>query len=176
MIDAGGVLQQDLDRENISYGGSIQLYDLEIKSGTRALASDGSPLQSISIQPSTGDLVPPKGETILCAVEFGPTGATFSEPMTMIFQYDATQLPQGISASSLSLVSYDYLQNKWVPCDYLLDTQNHRITSEISHFSTYAIMGQNGGSLIGLGWGMAGIIIMAEMAVGAVVIYFLVRR
>jgi hypothetical protein len=175
MIDGSGVLQQDLREEDIRCGGNIPIYDLEIKSGTRALDNDGSPLQSISIQPSTGQLAPPAGETIIWAVEFGPAGATFSEPMVITLQYDAAQLPQGINAASLALVYYDSLQNAWVHCDYTLDTHNHRITGDISHFSTYAIIGKNGGGVIGLGWSMAGIVITLEFALG-VVIYFLLRR
>jgi hypothetical protein len=167
-MDGGGVLLTNMQKMNVLYGGNVPIYDMEIPSGTRALKADGSPLDMITMQPAT-QLLAPDGKTIVSSIQFGPSGATFSQPIAITFQYDTSQLPQGINMNNLSVQYYDSAKNKWEPSEYTVDADNHRIVALISHFSTYAVLG--GSTIKGFGWSIAGTIIILELLVGVAFIY-----
>lgn len=174
-MDTSGILHDDFNETNISLGGKNEIVSLEINSGTRLVASDGSPVESISIQPNNILPEPPTGETVISGVEFGPTGTTFSSPITVVFGYDTTQVPKNTEAKNLSIEYFDTQANKWVMCDYTVDTQNHQITANISHFSLYAILLKNTGG-VGVGWSTAGIVIAGELLAGLLLTFLLMNR
>ena len=175
-MDTGGTLQSDFLQGNIRYSGNNQIISLNIKNGTRIVAIDGSPVADISIQPATNVPAAPAGQNIVSALEFGPTGATFSFPMNVIYGYDQTQVPQNIKASGLTLLYFDSQTNKWVKADYTVDILNHQITANISHFSLYAVMSSGSPGFMGVGWSLAGTIIILELLIGGLVMYYFVRR
>ena len=148
------MLQTDFEGGNIRYSGNNQIISLDIKSGTRIVANDGSPVESVSIQPGTNVPPAPSGQNIISAVEFGPTGSVFSSPIVVVFGYDPTQVPQGINVDGLTLVYFDNQTSKWINCDYTVDTQNHQITANISHFSLYAVMVSGSAPFLGTGWSL----------------------
>jgi len=161
---------------NIRYAGNNQIISMDILSGTRIVANDGTAVESLTIQPGTNVPPPPTGKTIVSAVEFGPTGTTFSNPMTVIFGYDATQVPKGVGVSGLALNWYNNDTGKWVSCDYTVDVVNHQITGNISHFSLYAVIANSSSGLMGMGWSLAGLIIVIELVFGGTIVYFLLQR
>jgi hypothetical protein len=175
-MDTSGVLHDDFEQYNIRYSGNNQIVNLEINSGTRVVASDGSPVESISIQSGTNVPQPPSGESIVSAVEFGPSGTLFSSPITVVFGYDPTLMPKNVKAGSLALEWYDTETNKWENCDYSIDILNYQITANISHFSLYAVMVKESSGFAGLGWSWAGIIIIGEVILGFLLIYYFLRR
>jgi hypothetical protein len=174
-MDTSGILHDDFKQGNISLGGNNQIISLEINNGTRLAASDGSPVESISVQPDNIIPLPPTGETVISGVEFGPTGATFSSPIIVVFGYDTTQVPKGTAAKNLSVKYFDTQANKWINCDYTVDTQNHQITANLSHFSQYAILMKNVSGM-GVGWSTAGMVIAGEILAGLLLTFFLLSR
>jgi hypothetical protein len=175
-MDTGGMLQTDFTQGNIRYSGNNQIVSLLIKSGTRVVAIDGSPVAEITVQSGSNVPSAPSGQNIVSAVEFGPTGATFSSPITVVYGYDPTMVSQNVKASGLALQYFDSQTNKWVKADYTVDTQNHQITANLSHFSLYAVIASNSTSFMGVGWSLAGIIIVLEMVMGGLVIFYFLRR
>jgi len=121
------MLQTDFLQGNIRYSGNNQIVSLSIKNGTRVVNSDGSPVTNITIQAGANVPAAPAGENIVSAVELGPTGATFSSPIAVVYQYDAAQVPHNINASGLALEYFDIQANKWVNADYSVDIQNHQL-------------------------------------------------
>jgi len=175
-MDTGGMLQTDFLQGNIRYSGNNQIVSIDIINGTRIIASDGSPVSNISIQAGANVPLAPNGQKILSAVDFEPGGTTFSSPIIVVFGYDPTMVPRNISANGLALQYFDNVTNKWVKADYTVDTQNHQITANLSHFSLYAVMGSTNAGFMGVGWNLAGIIIILEMLLGGLAIYYFLRR
>ena len=176
-MDESGVLQTDFEQYDIRYNAGNNIIDsLIIKNGTRVVANDGSPVESISIQPGTDVPQAAAGESIISAVQFGPSGTVFSTPMVVVFGYDRSQLPKNAKAGSLALQWYDTETSKWENCDYTVNTQNNQITANISHFSLYAITVANGTGLTGMGLSPIWIIVIAELLLGLLAIYYFVRR
>ncbi len=175
-IGPGGILQENVRYRDINIGGKIRVADLAIKSGTRALSINGEPLEAVNVIQSLSPVAPPSGSVIVNAFEFEPSGATFSIPLDIIIEYDPSQIPDTAREDSLLLAYYDVQEGKWVDCDYILDTVNHRINVKISHFSLYAILGRENAGVLGIGWSLAGTIILAEIILAGLAIYLISRR
>lgn len=174
-MDISGMLHADFIQGNIPYSGNNEIVSLEIASGTRVVSSaDGSPVDSITIQPGSDVPSPPIGDNIVSAVDFGPSGTIFSSSITVVFGYDAAEVPA--NGSGLTLECYNNEANQWVKCDYTVDTQDHQITALMSHFSLYAVMDPTSSGFMGVGWSLAGTIILVFLVLGALVVYYFVRR
>ena len=86
--------------------------------------------------------------------------------MTVVYGYDPTEVPHKSNAGNLALECFNSQTNQWVKCDYTVDIQNHQITAIISHFSLYAVMVSNSSGFIGVGWSLAGTIIIVFLVLG----------
>src|ERR1019366_5461800 len=90
----------------------------------------------ISIQPM---LLPPSSPTLVkgSAVEFGPTGTQFAQPVTIKLHYTPAQLQPGTDPSQLQL--YVRNGNSWtVVPGSTVDTSTQTVIGTATHFSTYA--------------------------------------
>ena len=114
---------------------------LNIAKGTMALTATGAPLQSITVEELCFDLPPaPAGAYIIgCAFDYKPDGAIFNPPITMTLKYDPGLLPAGFDESKLVIASYDTATSMWVVYPSIVDTVNHTITAQISHFTMFAV-------------------------------------
>jgi hypothetical protein len=114
---------------------------LTIAKGTTALTATGGPLQSITEEEVCFDLPPaPAGAYIMgCAYDYQPDGATFSPPITLTITYDPGLLPAGFDESKLVIAFYDTATSMWVVYPSVVDTVNHTITAQISHFTQFAV-------------------------------------
>jgi hypothetical protein len=114
-------------------------FELTIPAGTTALDKDGNPLQSISISAATDVPNPPPGTGIIGFIyDCQPAGATFNPPLTLTMHYDPANLPEGATEDSLSIALWDGTQ--WVILQGTVDTVNHTVTVQISHFSGFALL------------------------------------
>jgi hypothetical protein len=70
--------------------------------------------------------------------EFGPDGAVFGQPITVTLKYDPTKVRAGRAEESLRLVTL--VDGAWqVVAESTVDPQNHTVTAQLQHFSTYAV-------------------------------------
>lgn len=71
------------------------------------------------------------------AYEFGPTGTTFTSPVTITIHYDPAALPSNVPESSLQL--YTLVGSEWtlVPGS-VVDVSAHTVSGATTHFSAYA--------------------------------------
>jgi hypothetical protein len=181
VIDSGGIIQEDMQYQDIRVGSQNRIALIEIRKGTRVLTADGQPVEMISVV-NAGPTAPPQNSSIIDAFEFEPSGATFSLPLGITLEYDPSLIPAGLDAGDLQLACYDVQNGKWVNCDYVLDTSKHRLTAQISHFSLYAVIVKNSSGImspvnsIGYGWSLAGTIIIVELVIGVLVVYIFLRR
>ena len=114
---------------------------LTIAKGTMALTAMGAPLQSISVTEVCFDLPPaPEGAYIIgCAYDYKPDGAIFNPPITLTLKYDPGKVPAGFDESKLVIAFYDTATSMWVVYPSVVDTVNHTITAQISHFTQFAV-------------------------------------
>jgi predicted GH43/DUF377 family glycosyl hydrolase len=135
-VNAQGVLTQDVDAW--SNDNNVLLY---IPAGTAVLTSSGAPLSQISVTPMTTPPAVPTGAGIIgLAYDFEPSGITFNPAATIRFSYNPASLPTGVSPSSLQIAYYNSSTSSWVTLTTTeVDTANHFIYAQISHFTTYAL-------------------------------------
>ena len=122
----------------LSDDGKTQLI---ISKGVRARNRDGGPLGSVSIVKSP-DASPPPVDAILAvpAYDFGPEGATFDPPITLVFLYDRSALPQELPDKNLTIVTWNPASGKWTELASTVDATAGRITTTVVHFSQYAVI------------------------------------
>ena len=127
---------------NITVESDDEVIQLTIDEGTKALSKFGEPLSGIIIKDVADPPDPPADEALVGLVyELGPAGTTFDPPITLTFNYDQSDIPQGISETDLVLTIWDEDAGEWVELeDYTVDPETNTISAAISHFSMYAIL------------------------------------
>ena len=75
---------------------------------------------------------------IALAYEFGPQGASFNPPITLTLTYDPADFTGNVTEQSLVIAWWD--GSNWIDLDSALNTDNHAISAEVSHFSLYALI------------------------------------
>jgi hypothetical protein len=172
--DGSGIIAQTYSiAGKVSLADNVSITGLQIDANCRALSSDGTPVTNILINPASITSLP-SGFTVISGVEFDPSGATFSPPITVTFSYNSSSLPKGVKDSSLILKYYNVNSGQWEPCDFSVNAQDHTVVASISHFSTYAIMYPNS-KAVSLSL-VAIIMFLAILAVGVAMYSLLYRR
>ncbi|WP_406660946.1 NosD domain-containing protein [Methanolobus sp. ZRKC3] len=109
---------------------------LEFSKGTKALDPNGNPVSKvIIITPASLPSDTPK-EVVDSGLyyDFGPSGTTFSQNVLITIDFDSGDL-EGRTPVIYTHTSED----GWVALETIVDWQNGRATSYISHFSLYAL-------------------------------------
>ncbi|MDY6965683.1 MAG: lamin tail domain-containing protein [Halobacteriota archaeon] len=98
-----------------------------IPEGTTALDVGGKPLKSVSI--SSMDL----GGT-LATYNLGPNDATFDPKVTLVFEFDSDDVPEG---ETVVVKVWD--DTEWVPLETTVDISTNTATVDVSHFTVFAL-------------------------------------
>ena len=113
---------------------------VQIPSGTTVLAANGALPQELSIIHMTTPPAFQAGAGIIgIAYDLTPNGMTFSPAVTIRFNYDPLLIPAGVDPTSVKIAYYDSTQNAWITLPSTVDTVNHFISAQISHFTPYAV-------------------------------------
>lgn len=117
---------------------------ITIPANTIARDSLGNPLSSLTIDVDPDPPCPvPEDERIIgLAYSFEPDGATFSPPIEIVFTYEPADIPEGVLEEELIIAFCDEDSGEWIQVPAVVDADNNTITAEISHFTTYAIIGK----------------------------------
>jgi hypothetical protein len=136
-IDSSGAFTEDLTFE--SDDGMCQL---SINQGTIGLTEDEEPLDELTIVEMEDPPDPPPDSTVIgLTYQLGPEGVSFDSPTTLIFTYDPSLTPEGVSEENLLLATWDDSAGEWVVLEgCTVDVDNHTISAPVSHFSTFAIL------------------------------------
>jgi hypothetical protein len=114
---------------------------LTIGTGTTALTATGGPLQSVAVVEVCLNIPQPQC-VVGCAYDYTPNGATFSPAVTLTLKYDPGMVPSGVDASKLAIAYYNTATSKWVVvAGSVVDTVNHTVTAQVSHFTLFAVYG-----------------------------------
>ncbi len=81
---------------------------------------------------------------LVAAYKFSPSGSTFKPAMTLTVKYDPASLPAGVKEAGLFIAYWD--GSKWSALSSTVDTQAKSMTAQVSHFSTFAVLGMVGGA------------------------------
>lgn len=71
--------------------------------------------------------------------DLGPSGTTFSTPVTLILK---VAIPPLVKPQNVCLAWYDATSNKWVMIPSVVDVANGLVAAQITHFSKYALFAQ----------------------------------
>ena len=137
-VDEDGVFTEPVTAE--SEDGNVSL---TIEEGITGLTTEGEPISEISIvEMEEADVPPPpeEGYVIGLAYDFGPDNATFSEPITISFEYDPDNLPEGVNEEDLVIAVWDEDAGVWVELPSVVDTVNHTVTATVDHFTAFAVI------------------------------------
>ena len=136
LVDVQGRLKTSV--QVTSADGTISL---SIGRDTILLDKDGKPLQFIHVAIAPTLPLPPEGAYIVGAVyDLTPRGATFNPTLKLTISYDPEELPEGVGESEVFIAPYNE-GTGWGMWRYKrVDTENHRVTTQIDYFAKYAVL------------------------------------
>jgi hypothetical protein len=134
LINEGSCIQGNYQLENAE--GTVTL-DVPIYNGCWDAA--GHALTRIDATPTVSPSSDSEGNSAILAYTFGPDGAHFNPPLVLTLKYDSPSLA-GLLENSLYAAGWD--GSNWQRLGSAIDTTQKTITIQISHFSTYAVMGK----------------------------------
>ncbi|QSZ68171.1 hypothetical protein RJ40_12040 [Methanofollis aquaemaris] len=122
---------------------SDRIATITVPEGTGAHASDGTPLDEISIRPALSYEVPTvTGETGFAfsgyAYLCGPAGATFNPPITLTFEIPAEEWKK-LKGDQFTIKWYNTDAGRWEEIPTTVDYETMTVTAKVSHFSTFAL-------------------------------------
>jgi hypothetical protein len=113
-----------------------------IPGGTVILTEDGAaPVELIIAVDESPPPLPDGAVIIGTAYSFKPNGVTFDESMTLTFTYNPNSIPGNVNEEDLVIAYYDVATSKWVELESVVDTEANTITAEVSHLTTFAVLG-----------------------------------
>ena len=106
------------------------------------LDKDGNRLavMSISEEPDLPAL-PENHHIIGKAYKLEPSGAKFNPYLSLALSYEDDNIPQYVFEEDICIAYYNVTNESWTALSSQVDTQNNTVTSPVSHFTTFAIMG-----------------------------------
>jgi hypothetical protein len=127
-------------------------------------------LPATLFKPKDSAVIPPvslthqyKAQVIGTVVDLQPSGAHFSQPVTITLEYDKGAYPPEKAQKDLILAYYDAHADRWIELDSRVNPVGHTITAEIAHFSTIGILKRGERTVE---WWRMSTIIAIEMVMG----------
>jgi hypothetical protein len=96
--------------------------------------------QQITVIQLATSPTPPANSKVIEAYAFGPDNTTFNPAASVTLKYDPAGLPADVQESSLYIALLD--NSNWTEVPSKVDTQAKTLTAQVSHFSTYALLGR----------------------------------
>jgi uncharacterized repeat protein (TIGR02543 family) len=135
-VDTSGTVQANAQ---LKFGDSGA--NLDIIKNTKLSDAKGNALGTLTVAELDSITQPPAPrEVIIKAYEFGPDGARFNPPITLTLSYDAAILPAEADVNSLFIAYWD--GSHWMALESTMDTASHTVSTKVSHFSEYALIGR----------------------------------
>jgi hypothetical protein len=114
---------------------------LIIPRNTYVKNAEGEKVNVITIKPSIEQTGPCDGARELGeCYDIKPSGTIFDPSATLVFEYEAAALPEGIAENQLFIALWDPAAGEWTDLGGAIDTAANTVTVVINHLSTYALM------------------------------------
>jgi len=135
LVDSQGRLQTKAELSSAD-----DRVSLSLNKDTMLLNKEGEPLPAIEVTIDPSPPPPPEDARILGPVyDFRPEGADFNPFIMLTLGYDPEKLPEGVKEGDV-YIGY-YQDNEWDWLRYKnVDTETHRVTTQISHFARLAVL------------------------------------
>jgi hypothetical protein len=123
---------------------------LTIPAGTSIMDAAGASLISLNVTIGSITVLPLNAGAALTGgqgivgeiVGLGPAGTVFNPPIQVRFNYTDAQLTAaGITAASLKVMFFNTTTNAWEQAPTTVDIAGQFVTANISHFSTFGLVG-----------------------------------
>lgn len=130
--------------DNREFTSDDETLTISIPKETTALDGEGNPLTEIEFIPVEEEL-DASGETSIIGLPYQllPEGATFDQPVTLTWNYDQGDVPEGTDEEDLIVARCDTCadgETKWEELEIDIDPEDDIITAYIDHFSTFAVI------------------------------------
>jgi len=135
-------------KTNVELASADGKVSLVIDKDTRLIDKDEKSLQHIRVTIAQISPLPPEGADIIGAIyELSPQGATVDPPLRLILSYDPEELPEGLSEGNVYIAPYDE-ETGWGKSYYKrVDTENHRVTTQVNCLAKFAVLAPVGSTL-----------------------------
>lgn len=105
-----------------------------------ALDRRGNALNEVSVELRLPRALPSSAFLIGDVHLFKPDGATFDPPLPISLPYDVDSLPDGVVEEELSVAIFDPDSQDWTPLPSIVDSDEHIVMTEVTHFSEFAVV------------------------------------
>jgi hypothetical protein len=168
-IDDRGVVQRE-----IRYSDPGGTFNLLIPANTIALDRDHKPLRQIDVE-LLGDhpIVPDDRALLGQALEFSPSGATFTPPIRISLGYDTNDVPDGLTISDLDLAFFDSDHAQWVNLDGSTEPATSSVSANTGHFTSFGVITRTPPAV---NWPLTAGILALEIGLGVAGFVFITRR
>jgi len=128
-------------QSKISITGKDKVMTLVLPADTVCQNVSGNDLTSLTGAYNTAPPAEPAwGKIIGEAFNFTPTGATFEPSISLTYNYEDADIPTGFTEDDLALVYYDSSSSTWKVIGGTVDASANTLTTDITHFTTFAVM------------------------------------
>ena len=107
------------------------------QSGVTVVIPDGALAGDTEIEVGSFNVIPEGASTYGEMTLLGPSGLSFSTPVSITVSYDPSDLPDGMSPQELSLLRYDQTLDEWFVLESSVNTADQTITGTTSAFSGF---------------------------------------
>ncbi|MDD4984494.1 MAG: hypothetical protein PHQ43_01705 [Dehalococcoidales bacterium] len=116
-----------------------KMVSITIPDGATALDGEGNPLAAVEF--TTADNVPDLPEAVSIVglpYQLGPDGTTFTPPVILTWNYDAADIPEGVTEEDLVVAYYDGDTSGWQELASIVNAETNTITAPVDHFTIFA--------------------------------------
>jgi len=108
--------------------------------GTRLFDAAGNPLGGLQIIRLSTPPPPYRYAMVGPAYECLPSGATFDPYLTLTFEYDEADIPEGVNEEDLVMAWYD--GEEWHFLNTTIDAEANAVTVNVTHFTPFGIFAE----------------------------------
>ena len=113
---------------------------MSLPKGTTAFDRSGNTFTEIFVEMRQPRALPSNGVLVSDVFSLKPDGATFDPPIPISLPYDIAGLPSGVDEAALSIAVFDAGIQDWILLPSEVDSEQHVIVTEVSHFSEFGIV------------------------------------
>ena len=118
-----------------------KIISITIPDGATALDGEGNPLTDVKFLVVESVPDPPEGVSIVGPpYQLGPDGATFDPPVTLTWNYDPADIPDGVDEEELGITYYDEDAARWQELESTVHPETNTITAPVGHFTTFTVI------------------------------------
>ncbi|TFH35566.1 MAG: hypothetical protein E4G93_03540 [Dehalococcoidia bacterium] len=112
---------------------------MSLPKGT-TLDQRGNEFTEVFVEMRQPRALPSSGVLVSDVFNLKPDSATFDPPIPISLPYDVGSLPSGVDEAALSVAVFDAGIQDWILLPSEVDSEQHVIVTEVSHFSEFGIV------------------------------------